>query len=544
MLPISAKAVNYGQIGAKPLSPNPDIENSSSWFIYNLEPGQSKQDVVVVSNSSAESLNLLIYAADTTHSSNGGFALKQFSEPKTNVGSWVRFYPKPVPDQFLDLFKTYEGSIIDFCNQVELTSLEYNKTSTPLSFSDEDKNLFNDWCKGEESVNQTFSPETSAEIPFIFRVPENVDVGEHSGGILVQKQFPEKTPEGKSGVRLTTRIGVRIYQTVPGEIEKKLTLENFSVEKNFQEFDYSRWFQKNVKPEEYIIQTSISNEGNVSVEYTNTVTIRNAWDGFEETKQQTFSVLRNDVFSTNLIWNNPRFGKFIFTPKITYTNTSGESQTLTSNAVVVYIFPWRESIVIFTLLLLFGIAWNVWTKLQKRKYSNTEWVPYVIDENDTITRLAEKSGKDWKILAKVNNIKPPYLLPVGETILIPPQTTDNTTSNTLDQKNISQISHSPLQKSAKTKTLSTSKNTHTNIFQESSPLTLGSKKVTSERFKIIKENFFKKYLFLILGTIFVSILISALITSIIITTLLLPRVSEEVSPSKSFTAKEPKKERV
>ena len=53
-------------------------------------------------------------------------------------------------------------------------------------------------------------------------------MGEHSGGIILQKaQAGEAT--GQTGATIVTRVGIRVYETVPGEIIKDLDLVDFTV---------------------------------------------------------------------------------------------------------------------------------------------------------------------------------------------------------------------------------------------------------------------------------------------------------------------------
>ena len=97
-LPFVASSVGYGGIGGRPANPDPENPRTSSWFIYNLEPGQQKQDAVEVINNTEEDLVILVYPHDSIKSSDGGFALKQFGNEKTKVGA-PESGPRP-PDQW------------------------------------------------------------------------------------------------------------------------------------------------------------------------------------------------------------------------------------------------------------------------------------------------------------------------------------------------------------------------------------------------------------------------------------------------------------
>ena len=75
------------------------------------------------------------------------------------------------------------------------------------------------------------------DLLFVIYIPETVEVGEHTGGIFIQKKSKDEAEQGNgSKVMLTTRVGVRIYETVPGEIFRKLSFSDFQIAKNFSEF--------------------------------------------------------------------------------------------------------------------------------------------------------------------------------------------------------------------------------------------------------------------------------------------------------------------
>jgi len=457
LLASNARAVEYGLLGAKPAIPNNNEKDSSSWFIYKLNPGENKEDLLEVINLFDDSLGVFIYAADGVHSSSGGFALRQVSEPKEKIGKWVTFYPHEVPDYFKSIFKSVDEKILDFCSiekddlterKIDLEEMDENE-----NISDENFNEFNKWCKGEEYFDKTLGSKEHYFVPFTFKVPENVDVGEHTGGILIQRADSEDshTDEG-SAVKLSTRVGVRIYQTVPGEIIEKINIESFNVEKNFREFDFSRfffakWFGKeNEKPEDYVVSTKINNSGNVSVGFKETIKVKDIFfDKRNDEAVRSYQALRDDYFVSNYSWENPRFGLFEFSNAIDYKDNDGEERVLRASTVKKLILPIREIVLTLAIILII-IAINVAKKeYVKRKYRIKDWVKYNVEEGDDINSLAEEYNIDWKILAKVNKIKIPFKLNIGEDILVPPSNDqeddsniekDDTNDSILDKNNI------------------------------------------------------------------------------------------------------------
>lgn len=429
-----ALAIEYGALGGRPANPDPAVPNSGSWFIYNLNAGEKKEDAILVSNMFDEEFEVLVYAADTLRSSSGGFALRQFSEPKEKTGLWVRFYPDAAPQVFEDIFEKKKKSILAFCQmsradlgrevfsgiQKDLQIKKKLQENPDALVSEEDFASFESWCRGTDHIRRVFAAKEKIEIPFVFSVPEKVDVGEHTGGILIQKVAAEDggTANG-SAVKLTMRVGVRIYETVPGEVVKKISLDSFGVNKNFKEFDFSDWFGDLKKPREYLVETRISNDGNVSIEHNNNLRIKDLWfNRRTEEVERKFQVLSRDKFAANYAWKKPFFGKYSFQAEVKYASNDGE-QVLTSDPVTLWIIPWREMAIGIFLLAALLAAYYIWKIRYKKKYGGIGWVEYEIGKNDTLASLAQKCGADWKILAKTNKIKAPFILGEGQVIRVP-----------------------------------------------------------------------------------------------------------------------------
>lgn len=415
-----ADAIEYGMLGGRPTNPDPGIENSASWFIYNLSPGQSKEDSMTAMNLFEEPLDVLIYAADTIRSSSGGFALKQYSEPKEKVGSWVRFYFNVPPDEFKNVFEKKDRSILSFC---ALTKEDLSR-EVGSKISDESFGNFEKWCQGSDKVEIRMEGKEKLNIPFVFKVPEGVDVGEHTGGILIQKSASENS-EAVSGsaVKLTTRVGIRIYETVPGEIVKKLSFSDFSIKKNFSEFFWPWNKESRMKLGEHLVVSKIGNEGNVSTAFKENIIIKNLIFGNSKHNQQIereFQVLKGDEFISNFSWIAPRFGYFLLQKNFSYKNGQGLEEKAESETIKVWIFPWRELGFTAGFLLILGIAYAVSRNYYKKKYGGIGWAEYKTKKTDTLAKLAEKCRVDWKVLVKTNKIKAPYLLEAGQIILVPP----------------------------------------------------------------------------------------------------------------------------
>lgn len=160
-------AIEYGGFGGRPAYPRADNPRTESIFVHTLEPGAVQKEGITVVNNSTETKTVLVYAADSTPSTGGAFACKQFSEEKTDVGSWISL----------------------------------NKTELTLS-------------AGSTQI-----------VPFTITVPANAGVGEHNGCVLIQEKKPKR--DDQPGVNLSIRTGLRVAIMVPGDIERKLEIAGF-----------------------------------------------------------------------------------------------------------------------------------------------------------------------------------------------------------------------------------------------------------------------------------------------------------------------------
>ena len=407
-------AIEYGQLGGKPTYYDPAVADSQSWFIYNLEPGKSKEDSLTVMNLSEESWTALVYAADSIKSSGGGFALRQLTEPKEAVGSWVRFYPDSKPDFSAKIFE--DKKTIDEVCRVSKEDLKDN-----YQLEEEEVTRLEEWCQGKDLVEVEMESGEKKDLLFVITIPQDADVGEHTGGIFIQKKVVEENSQADgSKVMLTTRVGVRIYETVPGEIIKKLDFSNFSIAKNFSEF-YLPWDEeKKSKFGEYLINSSIKNNGNVSTDFSEKILIFNRLTRKTEVVEgRDFQVLRGDDFVSSLAWKGPRLGYYNFQKEYRYKNSAGEEQIIQSDSINKWFIPWRELSFFGFFLILVGIIFWVWKTYRRKLYGGEGWVDYAVQPGETVQTLSVKFKINWKALVKTNKLKAPYFLEGGEIIKVP-----------------------------------------------------------------------------------------------------------------------------
>ncbi len=146
-------ARNGEGVGGRTTNPlNPEFR---TWFMYELKPGESYDDVIEVINTTDQAWMAHVYPTDKA--SGNGFGLKQKVEPMEEIGAWIHF---PLDKVHLE--------------------------------------------PGEHRF-----------LPFTITLPKDATEKEVCGGIAIEKNDPEITGPG---VRLYTRNSVRVYNNyVNGE---------------------------------------------------------------------------------------------------------------------------------------------------------------------------------------------------------------------------------------------------------------------------------------------------------------------------------------
>ena len=366
-----AFALSSGGVGGYPAHPDPNIKYSESWFIYNLDLGESQDDALTVFNTTDEVQTIKIYAVDSVPSNQGNFALEAEADPKDGIGAWIK------------LAQTFI----------------------------------------------TLQPGENQEIPFTITIPQNADVGEHSGGIILQKaQGRQDTLE--SGAAIVTRVGIRVYETVPGEIIKEIEIKDFNVSLK----------KLASQPAYYEINLIAQNKGNVSLQPKVTLAIggwgkikyftrssfdyqkgiildlRDFTDFFTgEDLSRNWQLLRDQKVSTNWTWPKPRFGRFTFQANLTY-DTEGGQKTIDSKKITVWVVPWLEVVVLGIIVLLVFCLLVV----KKIFFGGRNWQSYIIKTGDNLPQIAYQSKVSLKRLVKVNKIGKPFIIKPGQKISVPP----------------------------------------------------------------------------------------------------------------------------
>lgn len=355
----AVQAIEYGGFGGRPANPRIDNPRTQSIFIHTVTPGTVVDDGVLVVNNSGEEKTVLVYAADSTPSTGGAFACKQFSEPKIGVGAWI-----------------------------ELAKSEI-----------------------------TLAPGSNEVIPFTISTPVSAGVGEHNGCILIQEKKERSSEE--VGALLSVRTGLRVAITVPGDIVRRLEIVGFSLSpqpekqiiflhplvKNTGNVSIdanvrviTKYFFGLVHAEhggQYPILRGETSDWNFELK-------KPFWGGW----YQSSFIIEYDESSLAVVG----------------VNSGKELTTIDGPTYWFFSMPTPLAFILEVSILLIVIIGLFLLRLsyRQKKWIKGAWVAYNIEPGDDINHVAEKFHVAWKLLVSVNKLKPPYTLKPGDTIRVPP----------------------------------------------------------------------------------------------------------------------------
>lgn len=329
-------------------------------FNFEIPPGQSQTASIVIKNLGSNTLTVSTYSADGTNSSQGTFALTSRSREQRHIGNWVTF--------------------------------------------------------AEPTI--TIPPRTDVTVPFSIGVPDNATPGNYGGGIAVEATSAELSgndPLNENGaVTTAARIFVRTFVNVPGERVNDYEWTDFGFNgKTDIKKPYFRFSFKNNGNTIVIAEPSIDLSGFPPIQET---TLK-----LPEITIQPGTALEN----IELRWDDqPSFGYYNATANVKFSefdivaNEKTNVRVLQQKMGINLTPPYITAIILVALLLLIVVVlYRVISMRQLRARSTS----YKVKQGESITSIAEDYDINWKKLAKLNKIKRPYTLKVGQIILVPPK---------------------------------------------------------------------------------------------------------------------------
>jgi len=358
--PAVTKAVNTETVGILPAHPDPNVKFSDAWFLYKIDLGQSKEDAVRVINNKKETVVIKLYAVDATTTSDGAFALLPEDASRTDIGAWVKLA----------------------ANEFELP------------------------------------PNTEKSVPFTVTIPKDADIGDHAGGIVMQEI--EGAEQGKisgTGVKIVTRVGVRIYETVPGEVKKNFEITRFEWRTDPKK-TRNLWRDLLDLNRKTTFLIGLKNKGNVRISPKAKVEVFNMFG------QKTADVPEGEIGmifprgenkESFLIWDKaPLLGRYKAKLSVSFAEEgvgTGEKE------IVIWAFPYRIAIILVSLFVLLVLARLIFQYF--REASKEKMPVYTVKGGDTLGSLSSLFFVNWKRLAKINEIRKPFEVRTGQKLFIP-----------------------------------------------------------------------------------------------------------------------------
>lgn len=371
-----------GGVGGRPANPDPDNPRTQSIFIYTLDKGKTKNDQLYLSNGGDTDAEVQLYAVDGTISNTGAFTCKQEVEARTDIGKAI--------------------------------TLSKNEVIVPAN-----GNLL---------------------VDFSLVLPEEADVGEHDGCIVIQKKEDEGQQTGS--IRVHTRTAVRVVVLVPGDIHREVTIANFTANSS-----YKKGNRTYVGPQ---VSFDLKNAGNVSADVAVSVHIRDIFgnevrapgaSGQDTFFSGQYPVIASSTFTANYDSEfQPFFGGwYTVNASIVYNkkagtfgvDTSGDVLRSESEEITLFFWPSIWFLIILGLLVLSALGFLAWRVMQvreaakrarrslKRPVEKPLWGPYEVQEGDTLQELSRGTGVPLNKIAIMNKLTPPYALKPGQKIYLP-----------------------------------------------------------------------------------------------------------------------------
>lgn len=345
-----------GGIGGRPANPDSSNPRTQSIFIYDLSTGASKDDAVLIMNTTSQAQVVELYAVDGILTNTGAYACKQEVEQKSDVGAWVSFSQKQV----------------------------------------------------------TLAANSSQKVPFSLKVPGNADAGEHNGCLVFQSASDEGEVQGN--VRVRTRQAIRMAVTLPGDLKKEITIKNFDVDRinGVQQFLLSVANKGNVSAD-VDVDVSLStlwgsrtyqNSGGYPVLADTSLDLNYVnehapfWGGWYKATARVSYDTRPGVYNVT----DNEYKKTVEASPIT---------VFIIPHPVAFALYWSV-VIIGAIALFFKI------RRMRESKEIAQWVEYKTLKGDTISDLALQRGIDWRLVARVNKIKKPYTLTRGDAVKLPP----------------------------------------------------------------------------------------------------------------------------
>ncbi|HEX6258440.1 MAG TPA: LysM peptidoglycan-binding domain-containing protein [Candidatus Saccharimonadales bacterium] len=262
-----------------------------------------------------------------------------------------------------------------------------------------------------EKERVTLKPGTNETIRFTIKVPKGAEVGEHNGCIAIQDLTSRQ--KDARGIVLSFRSALRVAVTIPGEIKASLQIVAVKT--------------KDASSQKLQISPVLKNDGNVSLDADITVKLVDVFGAAHVASTGQLPVLPRTEAQYNFELNKPFWGGWyqriveVNYHQLLQNGQPAKDTHLAAHKEWLYVPPQPGAVaLIASLVLAIGVGTIYWVRLRRyQRMIEATKKHYRVREGDNVQAIAEKFEQDWKLLVKLNNLKPPYTLQAGQVLAIP-----------------------------------------------------------------------------------------------------------------------------
>lgn len=337
-------------------NPNP-YQGNFSWFVYTEDAGEKITDIATLKNFSNEPVDVILYAVDAVSSDSGSFILSFTADEQKGIGAWTEV----------------------------------------------------------QSKSLTIPPYEVIDVPFEITIPADAPPGQYIGGIVIEKgSSDDSTGEGSkengTSISIKTRIGSRVYLTIPGEIIEDVSFTEFSAKKEIT--GITRF------------SLTLENKGNMSYEPEVKIDIFDQSGNLYETIKKPLGTIApmSTIKPVVEMGKRPFLGNYTakayveFKCKFVPEDLHGSAHYYEKETTF-WAIPWG---IILTVLFIFFALLSIFTeqKLARKKYFNQS-EEYTVSAHEDLVAIAKTRNVHWRKVARYNKLQAPYVVREGDKLIIP-----------------------------------------------------------------------------------------------------------------------------
>ncbi len=332
-------------------------DTDSSWFIYELDPGEITSGTMMITNNSDHEQSVQILPVDAEATASGLFALKSTDSDQVGVGDWI----------------TVEDDMM------------------------------------------TLDSRETALYSFEIEVPDDVPPGDYAGGlVMVPYENTIEAISGGAGFATVVNVGVRVYVTVSGDVVFDFDWTDYAHAMNDEgqhTFSYTFMNEGNV---------AVTSQGTMTLrsplfeEKEIPLDLGVVYSGKSTEPLVTWkeSFPFGPVTAVTTV-DYARANSFGALADETIETMSG----VVEREISFWVIPYNALLLaVFSFAVMFAYLSY---RGRKMRLVMQACQPYVSQADESITTIATRLSVPWKPLAKINHLKFPFIVAKGQTIMAP-----------------------------------------------------------------------------------------------------------------------------